>query len=709
MSDTAESTINLAPFDRGVSTDYRQMIRRVDLPHYMCLSVVELSVVEDLAKNPVSVSEYLARHLSGHLALDFRSAVTLLIRLHQQKFVLNASEETIARLNEFSERATGLAQTGFRRVMGVLSLLLDSPVIEFRNPIIHPLFRRIGGFIVSRPFVAGVATLMMALTLYTGINNFIDPTVYKGDFRQPENLLLKAFFSFSIAMSWIAFVQMAALAGTGARFVGGSIRLTGLCIIRLAVNDHDALMLPKEKMFRYHLLTILAPWLSALGAWQLAGSEAFTSFAGLFSGVFALIGLFMVCPLIRSPIVKLAEGFLATDNIFQRANAFLAKGLFNFKKQEGHPDQDKASSLWATALASLSIGWLYFMSLIFFDALISATADLFMHVYAHTDLVRTAAAVFILLILISAMMLPLVRLLIIPFQNLAALAEIPVRRARRGISSFYSPAISPSEAIVSFLKEIPILADLDDSQLNQLTAVLKYRQFQKGENIISRSEPGYAFYILADGQAQVILGGGEQAEDVVDILNPGDSFGEIALIEKVTRTATIRAALPCKTLVLEKPAFDRLFAQDTGVRERLTETIRMVKLVLEAQTMSHLAPRQIRELLRSSELVSFKTGDYIIRENDIGDAAYLIKSGRVQVRKEGDVTEVAQSGRGDLVGAIALIREVKRTASVIAIDDTECLKISKETFLRMCMSNMFVALLVNDLSEKQLTTTTKAG
>jgi CRP-like cAMP-binding protein len=702
MSIGSETKITLAPFAKGAGTAFRQIIRRVDGPYYMSLSTAEMSVVDDLVANPVSVSEYLARHLSGHFAMDFRDAVTLLIHLHQHNFVLNAAEETVTRLREFSEVATGSATSGIKRFSDILNLVLDSPVIEFRNPIIHPVFRKIGAYLISVPVFAVVLAIMVLLALYTGISSFIDPIVYKGDFGQPESLLLKGFFSFSIAMSWIAFVQMAALAGTGATFVGGSIRLTGLCIVRLAVNDQDALMLAKAKMLRYHIITICAPWLSALGAWQLAGTGAFTSFAGLFAGVFALIGLFMVCPLIKSPIVKLAEGFLATDNVFQKANAFLAKGLFKLKNTDVNEKEDRTSNLWITCLASLSIGWLYFMSLIFFDALLSATTDLSTHMFQYHDIVRTLSAAVVLLVLISAMVLPLLRLIMIPFQNLAALADIPVRRARRGISSYYSPSVSPSEAVVNFLKEIPILADLNGEEVKSLTGVLKYRQFNRGENIITKGEQADAFYILADGQAQVILGGGELPEDVVDLLDPGDSFGEIALIEKGKRTASIRAISPCKTLVLQKPAFDRLFAEGSPVRQRLTETIRLVKLVLESQTMSHLAPRQIRELLKSSQLVTYKAGDYIIRENETGDAAYLIKSGKAKVQKAGEHGAIAESKRGDLIGAIALIRAVKRTASVIATEDTECLKIDKETFLKMCMSNMFVALLVTDLSEKQL-------
>ena len=74
-------------------------------------------------------------------------------------------------------------------------------------------------------------------------------------------------------------------------------------------------------------------------------------------------------------------------------------------------------------------------------------------------------------------------------QNLAAVAGMPIRRARRGLGSFYDKSLTPSAVITQFLHEIPILADLTQVELDNLTAALKYRRFGAGQTLIRRGEP----------------------------------------------------------------------------------------------------------------------------------------------------------------------------------------------------------------------------
>lgn len=717
MSQEAEPLLKVAPFVRGVTTRERAIIRRADAPSYLGLSIAELGAVDELAQSPVTVSEFLGRHLGGQGDLDFKTAVSLVMRLHQGGFIADSSAEITARLREYSGKSTSQAGGRLRRVVSTISTVLDLPLVSFDRSDVHPIFRVIGRAISSMPAMLAYIALVIGLSVYAGVTALPDQELYADQIGEPLQLLARTFFAFSLAASWLAFLQMAALSGAGARFVGGSLRLTGLCVVRLAVRDEDVLMLPKATMLRYHVLTLLTPWVSALVCYLRTDVGQMTSIAGLFAGTFSLLGLFMLCPLYRSPLVKIAEGWLATLNVLDRANAYLATGLFTqlFKREGaakrgsgGVSHQEHATNLWITAFACISIVWLYGMSLLFFDALIGAVPDLWVNVLAAAKQpVRGGASALILAVLAGAVAVPVLRLVAIPFQNLAVLASVPLRRARRGIGSFYDQKLPPSVAIAQFLREIPILADLSDDMLNGLMQVLKFKAFGQGQTIIRRGEPGEEFFILADGQAQVIIGGQGVPEEVVDVLSPGDSFGEIALVERVTRTATIRALTPVKTLVLQRQAFDKLFPEGSEQRARLTSMIRQVKLVLESQALSHLAPRQIRELLRFCQPRTFAAGEFLIKENTVGDAAFLVESGEVQVVKES--YELASLGRGELVGAISLIKDIKRTASVRARTDVTCLAIDKATFLKMCMSNVFVALLVSDLSDKQIAQTQKAG
>jgi CRP-like cAMP-binding protein len=315
---------------------------------------------------------------------------------------------------------------------------------------------------------------------------------------------------------------------------------------------------------------------------------------------------------------------------------------------------------------------------------------------------KALSAAVVLAVLGLAFFVSVARLLLIPASNLVSVATVPLTRARRSINAFYDQALPPGEALVRFLRDIPILADMDDAQLGQLVQALRYRRVPAGRMIITQGEPGEEFFILGDGEAQVVVGGRGEPLRVVDVLRPGDSFGEIALIERVARTASVRALTDVKTLVLERAAFDRAFPEGGEARARLTSTLRRVKLVLESPALSHLTPRQVAELVRSAKPARFAPGDFLMRESDAGDAAYLVEQGDVQVVREASGEEVARGGRGMLVGTIALLKDIKRTASVRAVTPVEALRIDKAAFLRMCVSNVFVGLTVADLADRQL-------
>lgn len=704
-----EPVLRVAPFLKGAATRERVVVRCLDQPRYLSLSLAELEATEELAKTGATVSEFLGRYLAGGQKLDLKAAVALLLKLNQASLLVGATPEAQARLAEFAAAAHSNIGNGARKAVNLTMALLDLRLLSFDRTVVHPSFRALGRILISTPFVALQILLVAALGFILSDELVPSPEALTAAFAAPERIVGLAFVAMSVATSWLAFVQAATLAGAGATFVGGGLRLTGLCVVRFAVDDEDASMLPRGALLRYRLTTLLMPWVSGLLLFSVAGH---------LSIAFALLGVLAVCPLYRSAIVRTAEGFLATTNLMDRLSAFLAGGLFTqiFKKDSGASQRGRGErhgehslELWLTALACGGLVWLYGTGLLFYDALVSAVPDLWIVVTSTKVTIRSVAAGFLLVLMALGALLPFARLLLIPAQNLAAAFGVPLRRARRGLDAFYNRQVSPTEAVMHFLKEIPVLADLSDSELQQLMASMKYRPVAAGQEIIRKGDPGEEFFILASGQAQVVLGGGAEPEQVVDMLSPGDSFGEIALVERVKRTATIRAATGCRLFILERKAFDALFPEGSEGRARLTRLIRQVKLVLESAALSHLAPRQIRELLRSSRSVTVAAGDFLIRENAVGEAAYLIEQGAVEVVREDEGVKIAELGRGELVGAVALIKNVTRTASVRATQDLTCLEIDKPTFLRMCLSNMFVALLVADLSDKQLAAARKAG
>jgi CRP-like cAMP-binding protein len=92
-------------------------------------------------------------------------------------------------------------------------------------------------------------------------------------------------------------------------------------------------------------------------------------------------------------------------------------------------------------------------------------------------------------------------------------------------------------APVEAVRRVPLFAELDRHEVEQIARLFKERRFAEGETVVREASGGAAFFLIDSGEASVSVGGVERAS-----LRPGDYFGEIALIDEGTRSATITAS-----------------------------------------------------------------------------------------------------------------------------------------------------------------------
>lgn len=95
------------------------------------------------------------------------------------------------------------------------------------------------------------------------------------------------------------------------------------------------------------------------------------------------------------------------------------------------------------------------------------------------------------------------------------------------------------------LRKVSLFSGLDDKDLKSLAEEFNERRFQAGHSIALEGEGGLVFFVVESGEAVV-----EVHDQEVGQLGPGDSFGEIALIDRRKRTATVTAKtdLTCYSL-----------------------------------------------------------------------------------------------------------------------------------------------------------------
>ncbi len=92
------------------------------------------------------------------------------------------------------------------------------------------------------------------------------------------------------------------------------------------------------------------------------------------------------------------------------------------------------------------------------------------------------------------------------------------------------------------LREVGLFSALEDKDLESLADEFNERRFSAGDTIALEGSGGLMFFVVESGEASVQVHGNE-----VGRLGPGDSFGEIALIDRRPRTATVTAATDLRT------------------------------------------------------------------------------------------------------------------------------------------------------------------
>jgi CRP/FNR family cyclic AMP-dependent transcriptional regulator len=121
----------------------------------------------------------------------------------------------------------------------------------------------------------------------------------------------------------------------------------------------------------------------------------------------------------------------------------------------------------------------------------------------------------------------------------------------------------------------------------------------------------------------------------------------------------------------------------------------VVALLDEVDLFEALTDDEIDALADNVDTVSWDAGTTVFEEGDLGDACYVIHSGRVKVMRrlvDGQPIALAQVGHGAIVGVLALFASDRRSATLQAVDPTIAIAISREDLMAILHGNAEAAI-----------------
>jgi len=202
-----------------------------------------------------------------------------------------------------------------------------------------------------------------------------------------------------------------------------------------------------------------------------------------------------------------------------------------------------------------------------------------------------------------------------------------------------------------------------------------------GQAVFHQGQPGDAFYLVQQGEADV-LRSRDGTEEILRRLGPGDYFGEIALVGHTARTATVRAVGQLRLLALRKGDFERMLAPHLALSDHVDQAIRESDNLRALPLLAALPSSELHALGAQLRRERFPTGAVVVQQGDVGTTFYIIQSGQAEAVSETDAgtRRLAVLGAGDYFGEIALLLNVPRSATVRALTPLEVRSLDREGF-----------------------------
>lgn len=123
-------------------------------------------------------------------------------------------------------------------------------------------------------------------------------------------------------------------------------------------------------------------------------------------------------------------------------------------------------------------------------------------------------------------------------------------------------------AKLELLKRVPLFAELSKRDLEEVAKIADELDFKEGKNLTTEGAAGREFFVIVEGTAEVSRG-----RRKLRTLSDGDFFGEISLITKLPRTATVTTVSPLRALVVTDRSFRSLLQRQRGIQTKVLSAL----------------------------------------------------------------------------------------------------------------------------------------
>jgi CRP/FNR family cyclic AMP-dependent transcriptional regulator len=155
------------------------------------------------------------------------------------------------------------------------------------------------------------------------------------------------------------------------------------------------------------------------------------------------------------------------------------------------------------------------------------------------------------------------------------------------------------------LRTLPIFESLGEDRLAPIARLSSMRSVPRNSVIVHAGDQTDNVYIVLVGSLKVLISDEQGREAILSMLNPGDLFGEMGVIDDHPRSATVMAVEPCELVVISKADFKRFLAENFDlslyIMRSLVRRLRNADRKIESLALMDVYGRVARVLLDMAE------------------------------------------------------------------------------------------------------------
>jgi CRP-like cAMP-binding protein len=118
------------------------------------------------------------------------------------------------------------------------------------------------------------------------------------------------------------------------------------------------------------------------------------------------------------------------------------------------------------------------------------------------------------------------------------------------------------------IRNVPLFSRCSRAEVKEIAKLADEIDLREGKEMTREGAPGREFFVLLEGAADVKKKGRK-----INTLGPGDFFGEISLVSRQPRTATVTAASPVRALVVTDYSFRHLLDESPQIKTKVMEAM----------------------------------------------------------------------------------------------------------------------------------------